>query len=164
MLVGNPAIQVASAGVPGYPGRLMDTEMAAILREQGGSAEGHLSRSLTWELTATADLVLTFAFAQQMRVLDAFPDQEGKVLGLLQFADALERLGEASRPSHPGGHARGPSRLVVEAALAAKPNSTTWDIAYPYGRGRQAARACAQQIDEVLQRVLPLLGAWQQGR
>ncbi|MGI5951070.1 MAG: hypothetical protein ACOX61_04390 [Brooklawnia sp.] len=155
-LLTSPTVEVASAGIPGYPDEEMDTEMASILREQGGADAGHLSRRLTWEMIATADLVLTFELIQQMRVLDAWPDEEGKVLGLMQFADALERVG-ASGHSLADRPTRGPHPLVVEAARAAKPNSMTWDIADPYGRGAKAARKCAEEIDEVLQRIVPLL-------
>ena len=158
MLAGSTTVELASAGIPGHPGRPMDELMAAILREQGGSPEGHLSRSLNWWILATADLVLTFEFAQHMRILDAWPDQEGKVLGLLQFVEAAERLvpGAASVVP-PAGQPRGVPNLVAAAAAIAKPNSMTWDVADPYRRGPKAARETAAQIDDALARFLPLL-------
>lgn len=155
------AIEFASAGIPGYPGRPMDENMAKILCEHGGSPEGHVSRSLNWWMLATADLVLTFEFAQHMRILDAWPDQEGKVMGLLQFMDAVERLGTVVDPfSQQTGQPRGVPKLVSDAATLAKPNSMSWNITDPHGRGLTAARACARQIDDALARVLPLLSGY----
>ena len=133
--------------------------MAAILRERGGSPEGHLSRSLNWWILATADLVLTFEFAQHMRILDAWPDQDVKVMGLLQFVDAAERLGTVvpGITEPPTSQPRAVPTWVAEAASLARPNSMTRDIADPYRRGAKAARECAAQIDDALARVLPLL-------
>ncbi len=152
------SIEFASAGIPGRPGRPMDEQMATILRERGGSPEGHLRRSLNWWILATADLVLTFEFAQHMRILDAWPDQDVKVMGLLQFLDAAERLGTLA-PQTPElvRRPRAVPKLVATAASIAKPNSMTWDIADPYRRGEKAARECADQLDDALARVLPLL-------
>ena len=153
------AIEFSSAGIPGHPGRPMHDQMAAILREQGGSPEGHVSRSLNWWILATADLVLTFEFAQHMRILDAWPDQDVKVMGLLQFVDAAERLGTVvpGITEPPTSQPRAVPTWVAEAASLARPNSMTRDIADPYRRGEKAARECAAQIDDALARVLPLL-------
>ena len=153
------AIEFSSAGIPGHPGRPMHDQMAAILREQGGSPEGHVSRSLNWWILATADLVLTFEFAQHMRILDAWPDQDVKVMGLLQFVDAAERLGTVvpGITEPPTSQPRAVPTWVAEAASLARPNSMTRDIADPYRRGEKATRECAAQIDDALARVLPLL-------
>ena len=93
-----------------------------------------------------------------MRILDAWPDQDVKVMGLLQFLDAAERLGPIA-PQAPElvSHPRAVPKLVAAAASIAKPNSMTWDIADPYRRGDKAAHECAAQIDDALARVLPLL-------
>ena len=159
LLTGSPGVEVSSAGIPGRPGRPMDEQMAAILRERGGSPDGHLSRSLNWWILATADLVLAFEFAQHMRILDAWPDQDVKVMGLLQFVDAAERLGTVvpGITEPPTSQPRAVPTWVAEAASLARPNSMTRDIADPYRRGEKAARECAAQIDDALDRVLPLL-------
>lgn len=130
LLSGCPGIEVGSAGVPGHPGRPMDPLLAAILDEDGIPHEDHVSRCLTADLLADADLVLTFEFAQQLRILDAWPEHAAKVFGMNQYA------------------------------AGAPVNSMTLDIADPYGRGRRAARRAAAEIDDALARMLPrLLGA-----
>lgn len=147
LLADYPMIQFRSAGLPGVPGQPMDEAMAAVLDARCGSPQGHLSRSLTWELLARADVALTFEFAQHMRTLDAWPDQAPKIMGLSQFADIAERLYK------PG---TGPL-LIAQAVAAARRDSMTGDIADPHGRGSAAARRCADEIDDLLARILPVV-------
>ena len=147
LLADFPMIQFSSAGIPGYPGRPMEDNMATVLRQRGASGEGHVSRSLTWEMIALADVALTFQFSQHMLILDAWPDHAPKVMGLLQFADIAERL------YRPG---TGPN-LISQASAAARPDGMTWDIFDPYGRGMAAAVACAAEIDAALARILPVV-------
>ena len=144
LLADLPMIQVSSAGIPGYPGRPMDDNMATVLRRRGASGDGHVSRSLTWEMMALADVALTFQFAQHMHILDEWPDHAPKVMGLLQFADIAERL------YRPG---TGPN-LISQASAAARPDGMTWDIFDPHGRGMAAAVACAAEIDDALARLV----------
>ena len=82
-------LRVASAGMPGYPGRGMDPEMATQLRARGGEPNGHVSRALTHEILGGSDLVLTFEFEQRLRIIDEWPDQAVKVFGVRQFARGL---------------------------------------------------------------------------
>ena len=133
-------ITVASAGIPGHPGRDMDPEMAKQLRARGGEPDGHVSRSLTTDMLALADLVITFELAQRLRILESHPGWTHKLFGLNQLVDALER----TPPTSTG------VRLVDDAHRASAPDSMTWDVPDPYGRGRAAARKAADEIDETL--------------
>lgn len=137
----------ASAGIPGVPGRPMDAAMVEQLSERGGDASSHVSRSLTAQIIAQSDLVVTFEFAQRMRILDAWPDAASRVLGLHQLVHAL-----GSAPSGLAGQ-----ELVHAASRAGAPDSMTWDVRDPYRRGRAAARKCATEIDEALAVILPAL-------
>ena len=144
---GGDPVALASAGIPGVPGRGMDPEMAAQLAARGGQANGHVSRSLTRaDLDSTA-LVLTFEFAHRVRIIDAWPEQAIKVFGLHQFADALARV-------------RAPARgleLLDQVYAATRPDGVNADVADPYRRGTAAARACAQEIDALLGSIVPAL-------
>ena len=140
-------VTVSSAGMPGVPGREMDPEMAAQLRARGGDPDWHVSQALTGDLLEQADLVLTFEFAQRMRVLDAWPQHAARVFGLHQFTDALDRV-----PPGMTGLA-----LVTEVARVCAPDSMTWDVADPYRRGRRAASKCADEIDAALDLLVPAL-------
>ncbi|MDV3223018.1 MAG: low molecular weight phosphatase family protein, partial [Intrasporangium sp.] len=112
--------------------------------------DGHVSRSLTADLIEEADLVLTFEFAIRMRIFDAFPAHAPKVLGLHQFADAIDRLPPG--PTVPTGPA-----LTAEAQRVSKPDSMTWDVSDPHRRGAKAARRCADEIDAALAQIVPAL-------
>jgi protein-tyrosine-phosphatase len=150
-LLREPRVMVASSGLPGYPGRAMDEQMAAQLRDRGGDPDGHVSRSLTAELINEADLVLTLEFAIRMRIIDAWPAHTAKVLGLRQFA--VDRLpARASGSPGPSGAA-----LLHATYRASQPDSMTWDVSDPHRRGAKAARRCADEIDDALDRIVPSL-------
>lgn len=140
-------LSVASAGIPGYPGRGMDQEMAAQLRTRGGEPNGHISRVLTHEMLVQSDLVLTFEFAQRLRIIDEWPDQSVKVFGLRQFADALARIKAPASGLE----------LLDQAYAVRPPDGMNLDVVDPYRRGTTAARACADQIDAVLSVIVPAL-------
>ena len=146
-MVDGAALAVASAGVPGVPGRGMDPEMAAQLRARGIEPDGHVSRRVTRELLVDTELVLTFEFAHRVRLSEAWPDQAIKVFGLRQFADALDRV-------------RSPGRgleLLDQVYAASRPDGLNADFLDPYRRGTAAAREAAAEIDEVLTRIIPAL-------
>jgi protein-tyrosine-phosphatase len=132
----------------------MDPEMAAQLRARGGEPSGHVSRALTRDLLEETELVLTFEFAHRVRLSDAWPDQAIKVFGLRQFAAALGRV-----PS-PG---RG-LELLDQVYTAKRPDGLDADVVDPYRRGTAVARACADEIDGLLARVVPALAGQGQRR
>ena len=136
-------VVASSAGIPGVPGRDMDPAMSAELLARQGEPHGHVSRCLTGAMVGEADVVLTFEFSQRMRVFDAWPEQAGKVMGLQQFVDALDRV-------TPGVFGQD---LVDQAHAVGAPDSMTWDVRDPYRRGSAAARRCADEIDQALDRV-----------
>lgn len=146
-VLGDAPVEVASAGVPGYPGRGMDPSMLRLLQERGGDGSGHVSQSVSAELLAASDLVLTFEFAQRMRLFDAYPGEASRMFGLRQFADSLARLEE---PALGAG-------LVRQVGRAAVPDSMVLDVTDPYRQGRDVARSIADEIDLVLDRMLPVL-------
>lgn len=146
-LLAGSAITVSSAGVPGVPGREMDSEMAAQLRSRGAEPSGHLSRVLARGLLAETDLVLTVEFTHRLRIAQAWPDHAIKVFGLHQLADAVDRL-----PAPAAG-----LELLDQAFAARRPDGMNWDVADPHGRGRSAAARCADEIDAALSLIVPAL-------
>lgn len=147
-------VTVASAGIPGYPGRSMDEEMARLLQERGGDPTGHVSREVTDEVLARADLVLPFEFAQHMKLLDAHPDHAAKGIGFGHLATAARRLVDAGETLPPVGDVDELAHFVRQHA---GPDSMSYDIDDPYRRGAKVATTCANQIDQRLDLVLPWL-------
>lgn len=141
------SLDVSSAGVPGFPGNAMDPAMARELETRGVDGHGHLSRALSGEILAAADVVLTLEFAHRLRITERWPEHAAKVFGLRQLADALSRS-----TAEEGGLA------ALDAALAvARPDNLSWDVTDPFSQGAAAARRCAAEIDEALHVIVPRL-------
>ena len=142
-LFGHAGVSVSSAGVPGTEGRPMDPAMEVLLPFEDEEALAHRSRVLTSDILRKSDLVLTMEFAHHMRILDQWPDAVRRVFGLRQFIDGFERV-SASGSS---------GERVAQVRDAVAPNSMMWDIDDPYRRGSRAARACADQLDDLVLRL-----------
>lgn len=147
-------VAVASAGIPGYPGRSMDEEMAKLLVERGGDASGHVSRAVTDDVLEAADLILPFEFGHHMKLLDAHPDHAHKIVGFGQLATAVKRMTGEDDVLPPVDDVDDLVRVVTQQA---GPNSMSHDVEDPYRRGSKVATACADQIDEHLDQILPFL-------
>lgn len=139
---GSP-VRFLSAGMPGTSGLAMDPAMLAELQRRGVDGSGHRSQPLTATLIEDADLILTVEFRHRMQVLQHWPAAAERVFGFQQFARASP------------GALIGADLAQERQRAAAVPDSMTWDIADPFGRGRSAARHCAEEIDALLHSILP---------
>ena len=144
---GAPVV-VGSAGTHGWVDHPMDAPMAAELRARGGVPDAFRSRRLTGALVADADLLLTAETRHRAFVLDEWPAAVRRTFTLQQFAD----LADAA----PDLDARA---LVTEAARLRKPAKPSGDVLDPYGRGQEAAAACAGQLEALLAAIVPRLAA-----
>lgn len=143
---GDAPVVFASAGIPGYPGHAMDPQMVQQLAVHGLDGDGHVSAVADEAALSWADLVLTFEFAQRMRLFEAFGEHRGKVWGLRQFALGLAKLPPDAGPP-----------LVAAVGAVAPPDSMSFDVDDPFRRGQRVAEACAEEIDGLLDAVLPRL-------
>ncbi|WP_300681238.1 adenylyl-sulfate kinase [Nocardioides sp.] len=134
-----------SAGTLGFEAHEMDPTMAATL--DGISAGDFRSKPLTRALLEEADLVLTAEAGHRTRILDDHPTLFRKVLSLGQAADGVERL-------EPG---LGRDDVLAQLARHRGAAGSENDIADPYRRGPEAARACAAEITRRLGVVIPAL-------
>lgn len=150
----DPDFTFASAGTPGYPDRGMDPAMQSLLAARGADPSGHISRVVDEELMRRADLVVTFEFAQHMRLLDAFLEHRRVIVGLQQAARAVRALDELDGVGRAGLDV---VDRVERLVAAAGPDSMSLDVEDPYNRGPRAARACADEIDGLLDVLLPYL-------
>lgn len=153
--VGQAPIEFRSAGIPGFPDRAMDPQMAKLLLVRGVSPDGHVSRIVSDEDLRRADVVLPFEFGQHMKLLDAYPHHAAKIVGLGQAGAAARRREERDGEVADTIGARLPAWVTDQVG----PNSMSYDIEDPYGRGPGVALRCADTIDNHLEWVLPLLGA-----
>ncbi|MBM9458377.1 adenylyl-sulfate kinase [Nocardioides sp. zg-536] len=151
-LAGDAAkVSFTSAGTHGFTAHPVDATMGQVLRERGVGGElieGFASRSVTRELIAGADLVLTAEASHRAYVLEEAPQSFRKVFTLGQFAASAARVDDALT-----------GRRLVEAAGHRRAGAAPeHDVRDPYRRGKAAAEASADQIDRLLGEVLPRLG------
>lgn len=145
----------ASAGIPGYPGRSIDNNIATVLAERGVEPSEHTSRVLDDAAVTDTDLILTMEFAHQLSIMDSWPAAATKVFGLRQFANAAQSLMED--PARVRDAAI--PELLLGAQQAARPNSMTLNVPDPYRRGVAATRKAADQIDEALEDIFNVIRA-----
>lgn len=146
-LIGTRPAVAGSAGTWGFDAKPMDAPMAHQASARDIDPTQHRSRRLTRELVDAADLILAAASEHRAFVLEDWPAAVRKTFTLGQFAEAISTID----PSLHG-------RELIEAARAKRvPPRPATDIADPYGRGSQAAAACASQIDDLLMSTIPRL-------
>jgi len=141
-------IGFASAGTHGFKANPMDPVMAATLPARGVETAGAFrSRPFTSDMLLHADLVLTAEGVHRQFILDDHPGAFRKVFTLGQFAEAVQALGEDVT-----------GRDLLRAVAARRgPADAARDVPDPYGRGTEAAEACAVALEDLLRVVVPAL-------
>lgn len=141
-------IGFASAGTHGFKASPMDPVMAATLPGRGVETAGAFrSRPFTSDMLLHADLVLTAEGVHRQFILDDHPGAFRKVFTLGQFAEAVQALGEDVT-----------GRDLLRAVAARRgPADAARDVPDPYGRGPEAAEACAVALEDLLRVVVPAL-------
>jgi sulfate adenylyltransferase len=140
-----PGVQFRSAGTHGFRDHPMDGVMAEALGRRGLDSDEFTSRPLSAALIEQADLILTAEMSHRSFILDDHPGEFRKVFTLGQFAEAVANFDLA-------GH-----ELVLAVGDRRGTAEPRFDVHDPYGRGPEAAEACATQIDELLRVVVPAL-------
>ncbi|MDP2773916.1 MAG: adenylyl-sulfate kinase [Nocardioides sp.] len=138
-------VQFRSAGTHGFREHPMDAVMADALSRREVESDDFISRPLSPALIEQADLILTAETSHRSFILDDHPGDFRKVFTLGQFAEAATNFDLTGRELV---LAIGDRRGTAEPRL---------DVHDPYGRGPEAAEACAAQIDELLRVVVPAL-------
>ena len=137
---------VTSAGVQALSGHPIDPVMAAALERRGLDASTHRARQAAPHLLKAADLVLTFESSQRAWVLAQQPAAVRSTFTIRRAAQLL-----ADRPRH--GE---PLGFMAHDSTAYGPDD---DFADPFGRGPSAAERAVEEIESLLEVVLPALGA-----
>lgn len=141
------SLRFASAGVQARGDQVIDPQMAVELTARGIASEHFLSRRVTAAILEDADLVLTAEAEHRARILDEHPRATRKVLTFGQADQALTRVD--------AGVAAADLPAALVAARGGAPASL--DVADPYGRGPEAARVAAQEIEGLIDRLLARL-------
>lgn len=150
LLGSSDRVEFTSAGTHGFRAHGVDRTMAKVLTDRGVTKDvvaEFASQPLTRELIAQADLVLTAESSHRAFVLEEAPSAFRKAFTLGQFAESVGRVDAALTGA----------ALVTAVGHRRAGAVDSHDIRDPYRRGRAAAEASADQIDSLLQAVLPRL-------
>ena len=141
-----PGISFASAGTHALVGHPVDPPMAEELRRRGLDPSIHAARQLTGTLVEAADLVLVMSPRHRSFILEEWPGAARKTFLL--------------------GHAARVARDLPDDPAPEDLPALLWDtrtsghgeaVADPFGKGRAAARACAERIDIFVADILEAL-------
>lgn len=152
-----PEIGTASAGTHAAPGMPMDEPARRVLLRLGGDPEGFVSRTLTPELVAGADLVLTATARHRAEAVALHLPAATRAFTLIEFGALAEAVpaGAVAVHDNPVRRARA---LVAEArALRGLVRVDRPDVPDPYRRSRWAHRAAGRCIARSLAAPLRVL-------
>ena len=148
-------VSAASAGLRPLSGHPMDAASAQALRELGGDDRDHHARALDEAMVLAADLVLGAAEEHRDAVLRLVPTAMHRVFTLKEFV----RLGGGVSPASPGGAPQLVAAVAGQRGLVTAVAHGSDDIADPFGRPPEIARAAARDIAHAVDGLLELLGA-----
>ncbi len=150
---GAGTVPVRSAGTMAMVGHPMDEQSAERLAGFGGSADGFVSRQLTRDLVAAADLVLTATREHRAAVVKTYPKALRYTFTVGDFADLAEHLPAEDLPDTDDS-----AQWVreVTAALAAQRGlrppreAAAVDIVDPYMRSAATYQLMSDQVAALL--------------
>ena len=137
----------------------MDPGMAAQALSRGVSLEevrAHRSRQITERLLRRVDLIVVMEASHRRRIALDFHDVLDRCFTLGQVGQAARALSESPTPELRAAHSGGDARALIEVLAKARPVKGP-DVADPYRRGDTVCARVAQQIDEELADLLPIL-------
>jgi protein-tyrosine phosphatase len=152
-------IEVTSAGTRALVDHPMDSGSRALLKGVGRQGEGFRARQLTKELVEDADLILAAAREHRSAAARTHPSALRKAITIRDLADLLEGLTAADirARGEPGPWVT----QVLKAALARRAivpaRQEKVDIVDPVGQPPSVFRKMADEVDDALRIVIPVL-------
>lgn len=147
-------VEVRSAGLldEGQPAIM---EMVAVAQDYGVDLSAHVSRRMTSELLAESDLVLGMALEHVREAVALLPDVLPRTFTLKELVDRAQRVGPRE-PDQPlvAWLARVDAGRELADLLRAPGER---DVADPTGGPPAGFRALAQELDALLDRLVPLV-------
>jgi len=154
-------IAVESAGTAALHGRDMEPQVAGLLRQHGGSAEGFSARRLTADMVADADLVLAAAREHRGAAARLHPAALRKAMTLRDLADLLHGVSpqDVVAAGAPGSWVG----QVVAVASSRRPvvvaRQEGVDLIDPIGQPSRVFRRMADEAEDALRVIVPVLSA-----
>ena|SRR5699024_549152 len=120
-----PNVQVKSAGIYASDGGRMNAHAETVLEERGIEAN-HVAKSVTPELIAWADIILTMTSSHKMLLNAQFPYGADKIFTLIEYAN--QRVGSTE--------------------------DVSLDVEDPFGQSVHVYRKTAEQLEYYIQALL----------
>ncbi|WP_433240152.1 hypothetical protein ACQPYK_33965 [Streptosporangium sp. CA-135522] len=152
-----PSIQVISAGTRAEPGMPMAERAQRALIRLGGDPGGFISRRLTAELVAAADLVLTATAEHRAESVTKHLPAATRVFTIVEFGALARAVSPAAVACHDDPVRRAHALMAEVRALRGLVHVDQPDIPDPYGRSWWAHRAAGRALAEALAVPLRLL-------
>ncbi|MEV4247593.1 hypothetical protein AB0J63_29765 [Streptosporangium canum] len=152
-----PALQVISAGTRAEPGRQMAERAQRVLVRLGGDPGGFVSRRLTSDLLAAADLVLTATTEHRAESVAGHLPAVTRAFTIAEFGALAQAVPAAAVVCHEDPVRRAHTLLAEVRALRGLVHVDRPDIPDPYGGSRLAYRAAGRKIAKSLAVPLRLL-------
>lgn len=153
---GSGAVPVRSAGTMALVGSAMDEQSAQRLAGFGGSPDGFVSRQLTRDLVAAADLVLTATREHRAAVVKVYPRALRYTFTVGDFADLAEHLPAGDLPDTEDGAQwvrEITATLAARRGLRPPRDAAEVDLADPYLRPEATYQRMTDQVSTLLPRV-----------
>jgi len=141
-------LEVTSAGTSGLTGHPIDGPTARALLELGIDPDGHRARRMDRDMLRSSDLVLTADIEHRSEVLHTEPSMLAKTFTLREFARLAWEAPEAKPvgvPTDEGLRVR-VAAIARQRGLTRRARPGEYDIADPYGKPLEVARAIVAQI------------------
>jgi protein-tyrosine phosphatase len=157
---GPGVVEVRSAGTGALAGEPMNPPALRVLEAAGYSGDGFIARSLTPEIVASSDLVLTATRRHRGLVAQAHPKALRYAFTLREFADLVADL---PREAYAAGEPRAHVQALVQAAAARRGmrpplSDDDADVVDPYLREDVVFDTMSAQIMSALPQVAAALG------
>lgn len=152
-------IEVSSAGTGALVGRDMDPSTRGLLEHAHVDAAGFVARALTPELVAGADLVVAAAREHRGAAARLHPAALGRTLTLRDLADLLGGVtpADVAAAGHPGTWVRQVAAVAVSRRGTVPARQEGVDVTDPIGRPPAVFRQMADEVDDALRTVVPVL-------
>lgn len=155
------SLDIRSAGVAAVDGVPVSKHSGDILREKG-FPESLSSRSLTAELVAWAELILTMTEGHRRLVVQQYPQAVEKVFTLKEYTlddpALLEKLKERESFFAELRMKQALNQPISEAewqrARELEQTAPDFDIADPFGGSRDDYERCAVEIEDCLRKLI----------
>lgn len=145
--------QIRSAGISATENQRIHPYAAAVLAQQGLTADEFRTRRLTREDVADADLVLTATRDQRGHVVRLVPTALGRIFTINQLGHLLVKAtDQGPADTLAAGYA------LIEQAEACRalvpPRTDEDDLSDPFGRSRAKFRACGKSLRGRIEQML----------